>query len=114
MQEIFKEILDQEDITGCLYVDRTGQILYSHFRPSAISSAEKHNWQAVIKALGNISEADILFEQIKLFLRRTNNGYLLVRASQEVGLSLIKLQLDLLVQKLNDYKPKPISRFFKK
>ena len=114
MKKILEEIIELDGVTGCLFLSREGQIMHALFPATATISTEAHNWPALIKALGNIAEADMLFEDKRVFMRRTNTGYLLVVAEPYAILSLIKLNCDILVQKLNTYKPKGISRFFNK
>lgn len=114
MEEIFQEIMEMDHVRGCLFISKEGKVVYSQFLPEAMVPFESHNWLSLIHALGNISEADILYENAKLFLRKSNSGYVLILTEPYAILSLIKLQCDLLIQKLNDYKPKSVSRFFKK
>jgi predicted regulator of Ras-like GTPase activity (Roadblock/LC7/MglB family) len=114
MKTIFKEITELDHVTGCLFINKEGQVVHAHFPATPSLSIENHNWPAFIKGLGNISEADILFEDKKVLMRKTTTGYLLVVTEHDAILSLIKLHCDILVPKLNDYKPKGISRFFRK
>jgi hypothetical protein len=115
MNEIFQEIMELDHVTGGLFISKEGKVVYSQFLTQAMVPFENHNWLSLINALGNISEADILYENARLFLRKTNAGYLLILTEPYAILSLIKLQCDLLIQKLNEYKPnKSVSRFFKK
>lgn len=114
MKKILEEIIELDGVIGCLFLSKEGQIAHALFPSTSTVSTESHNWPAFIKALGNIAEADVLFEDKRVFMRRTNNGYLLVVAEPHAILSLIKLNCDILVQKLNMYKPKGLSRFFNK
>ena len=114
MKKILEEIMELDGVIGCLFLSREGQVAHVLFPATPTLSTESHNWPAFIKALGNIAEADMLFEDKRVFLRRTTNGYLLVVAEPYAILSLIKLNCDILVQKLNMYKPKGFSRFFNK
>lgn len=114
MKEIFQEIMELEHVTGCLFITKEGKVAYSHFLSPPTAPSENHNWLSFINVLGSISEADILYESARIVMRKTNTGYLLILANPKATLSLIKLQCDLLAQKLNDYKPKGISRLFKK
>ncbi len=104
--------MELDHVTGCLFINREGQVVHAHFSASPTPAIENHDWLSFIKGLGNISEADILFEDKRVSMRRTTAGYLLVVTEHDALLSLIKLHCDILVQKLNDYKPKGISRFF--
>ncbi|MFH0785468.1 MAG: hypothetical protein V2B20_26435 [Pseudomonadota bacterium] len=112
MKTIFKEIMELDHVTGCLFINKEGRVDHAHFPATSSLVTEKHDWLAFIKGLGNISEADILFENNRVAMRKTTAGYLLVVTEHDAIPSLIKLHCDILVQKLNDYRPKGISRFF--
>jgi hypothetical protein len=114
MKKIFQEIIELDHVKGCLYITKEGHVAHSHFLSPPAISVESHNWQTFIKVLGNISEAEILFEKSRIFMRKTNTGYLLILVEPYAILSLMKLQCDIFVQKLNDYKPTGLSRFFNK
>jgi hypothetical protein len=114
MKTILKDIIELEHVKGCLFVTKEGQVVHSHFIPPPAESLDNHNWKPFINVLGNINEADILFDDTRVYMRKSNAGYLLILIESYAILSLIKLQCDVLVPKLNAYKPKGLSRFFKK
>lgn len=104
--------MEMDHVTGCLFINREGKVIHADFPAVSPPATETHDWLAFIKGLGNISEADILFQDKRVSMRRATTGYLLLVTDHDALPSLIKLHCDILVQKLNDYKPKGISRFF--
>ncbi len=115
MQELFSEILEQEGVIGCLYLGREGRINFCQLPSPSNKTLTNHDWGKFLNTLGNVTRAEILFTDNTLFFRRTNHGHLLLMTSPNLsGLALIELQLDLLVERLDDYKPQTMSRFFRK
>lgn len=114
MDKILKDIADVEHVRGCLFITNDGAIAHAHFLAPPDTAPETRAWPQLVSSLGGLLEVDILFDDARLYIRKTNKGYLLIILEVYAVLSMIKLQCNVLVAKIDSYKPKGISRFFKK
>lgn len=105
---------DVEHVLGCLFITNEGAIAHAYFSTPPETAPEKHPWQPLVKSLGELNEVDILFDNSRLYIRKTNEGYLLIILEVYAVLSMIKLQCNVLVSRLDSNKPKGLKRFFKK
>ncbi len=71
MKEIFDDILAMEDVRGVVVFSFEGEILF--MEPNL--EIEK-SLPLFIQALGDIREADLIFEKSRIYVRRTDTGYL--------------------------------------
>ncbi|MCP4746940.1 MAG: hypothetical protein GY874_12510 [Desulfobacteraceae bacterium] len=114
MQHILDGILCLNNIKGCLFIKNNGKIDFAQFHTVEHETSDALNWSFFTKALADIHEADLVFENARCYLRKAKTGYLLVILEAFASLSAIKLQCDLIIPKLNALKPKGLKRFFQK
>jgi hypothetical protein len=113
IHNILNDIKDVEHVRGCLFLTNEGAIAHAHFSTPQEIEAEKYPWLSLIESLSKLNEVDILFDNIRLYIRKTNEGYLLLILEVYAILSMIKLHCNVLVSQLDSNKPKKLSRFFK-
>ena len=114
MQTILQEIDDIDDVRGCLFITMDGDVAYSKFSNATTDIAKGFKANGLVDSLADYDEADVLFENYRLYLRNVGNGYLFILVEPFAVLSLIKLQCDVLIPKLRAHKPKGLKRFFKR
>ena len=73
MKEIFNDILAMEDVRGVVVSSFEGEILFTE-PPLEI---DKY-LPLFIRALGGMREADLIFEKSRIYVRRTDTGYLVI------------------------------------
>lgn len=114
MQDELKDIHELDHVLGCLLINNDGALAHAHFSSPQTTAPDGHDWTSFVKALGEVPEVDILFDDIRMYIRKTKTGYLLILTEIYAVLSLIKLQCDVVVPKLDQHKPKGLKRFLKK
>jgi hypothetical protein len=111
---MLKEIHELDHVLGCLLIADDGAIVHAHFSSPRETPLEDHDWASLVKSLEAFQEIDILFDDMRMYFRKTTVGYLLILMEIYAVLSLIRLQCDVLIPKLNNQKVKGLKRFFKK
>ena len=74
MKELFEDILAMEDVHGVVLSSLEGEILFAE--PSLEID---ESLPLFIRMLGNIREADMIFEKSRVYVRRTDTGYLVIQ-----------------------------------
>lgn len=115
MKELFKNILKMDGVNGVLLLSFEGLVLFeSHSAPLPMPTA-KQQWQGLVAALDSTREADLIFRDARIYLRRSEIGYLIVLMSSSVSAAMLRLNCDILLPSLKPtQKPKGIKKFFKK
>lgn len=68
-----------------------------------------------VETLGQVHEIEVVFERQKIYVRRTESGYLLIFMELSAPMAMVRLNCDMVIPALKmANKPKGLSRFFKK
>ena len=115
MQELFNDILNTDGVNGVMLLAVNGELLFKAF-PKAIKEApEKRNWRFFIESLEGMRETDLIFEKGRIYIRKTDIGYLVIFMALSVPIAMIRLNCDILLPSLKAPKSsRKIGRFFRK
>jgi hypothetical protein len=114
MKELFNDILNIEGVKGLMMLSFAGDVIFTEF-PVMHKDVGNIDWRLFIESLAGTRETDLIFEKGRLYIRRTDIGYLVVLMGSFVPIAMMRLQCDILLPSLKPAKPaKGIRRFFKK
>lgn len=115
MQELFKDILNTDGVTGVMLFAANGDVLFKAF-PTTVNAAPDHrDWRFLIESLEGMRETDLIFEKGRIYIRKTEMGFVVVLMALYVPIAMIRLNCDILLPSLQTSKPgRKFSRFFKK
>ena len=114
MRELFNDILTIDGVKGLMLVSFAGEIIFREFQ-IVYENIENRDWRLFIESLADIRETDLIFQKGRLYIRRTDIGYLVVLTGSFVPIAMMRLQCDILLPSLRPAKTtKGIRRFFKK
>ncbi len=115
MRELFKDILNIEVVKGLMLLSFAGDIIFKQLNHVVHEDVENRDWRLFIESLTGMRESDLIFEKGRLYIRRTDIGYLVVLMGPFVPIAMMRLQCDILLPSLKPAKAtKGIRRFFKK
>ena len=115
MRELFSDILRVEGVKGLILFSFSGDILFRELNHNMLPEIANRHWGPFAESLGGMRETDLIFEKGRLYIRRTDLGYLVVLIGSFVPIAMMRLQCDILLPALKPAKsPKGIRRFFKK
>ena len=115
MQELFNDILAMQGVKGIMIFSFAGDIIFQQFNSQPPEDPYSRDWSLFIEALAGTRETDLVFEKGRLYIRRTDIGYLVVLMGLFVPISMVRLNCDIVLPALKPAKPsKGIRRFFKK
>ena len=116
MQEVFDEMLTIKDVTGVMLISLTGDMIYSNFEPGLSKIQEDRNWFALTQTLDDIKEAELVYRQKRIYIRKTEVGFLVVLMGLSASTSMVRLNCDVLMPLLADVKAggKGLKGFFKR
>ena len=115
MRELFNDILDIEGVKGLILLSSSGEMLFGELKHKTAEDIESREWHLLIESLAGMRETDLIFEKGRLYIRKTDMGYLIVMIGPLVPIAMIRLQCDIILPSLKPATPaKGIRRFFKK
>jgi hypothetical protein len=115
MRELFKDILNMEGVKGLMMFSLAGEPIFREFNQAPPEGIEGRDWSLFIESLAGMRETDLLFKKGRLYIRRTDIGYLVVMMSLFMPIAMLRLQCDILLPSLKPTKSaKGIRRLFRK
>lgn len=115
MKNLFKDVLSMEGVNGLLLLSLDGDMIYNDLTADVAAQARRVDWKSFISALDGVRETDVLFEAGRMYIRKTDVGYLLVLMNLTTSVAMLRLNCDILLPSLKPAKStKKLSRFFKK
>ncbi len=118
MADMFKDVLGIEGVHGILFLTEEGELSVSQFTKDYQSDEEKTknvNWSSMVKELTGVTEAEIMFDEGRFYIRKTNNGYLMVILDDHAPMSMVRLNCEVLLPVLDKQKTgKGISQLLRK
>ena len=99
MDKIFDDILGLNDVRGILMISFDGKILSERLPVySKEGPISKTAWfKEFFESLKGIAEADLVFENNRIYIKRNSLGYIMVLMGRSADPSLVRLNCDLIV-----------------
>jgi hypothetical protein len=115
MRELFNDILNMEGVRGVMLFSFSGDLIYKEFIYTLAEEPENRDWSLFIESLEGMRETDLVFEKGRLYIRKTEIGYLVILMGPFVPIAMLRLNCDILLPSLRPAKPpKGMRRFFKR
>ena len=115
MKELFADILGMQGVKGVLLLSLKGEIVYQESSAGKLPNLQKVNWKSFIATLDGTREADLTFEQGRVYIRKADLGYLLIPMSNQASVPMLRLNCDILLPSLRPAKgTRGLKRLFKK
>ncbi len=103
MKDKFKDILAMEDVKGVVWISFDGETLFREFSPGMGVGTENIPWREFFEGeLEGVREADLVFEKGRVYIRKTDAGYLMVLTGNLAPGAMIRLNCDILLPSLKD------------
>ncbi|UCD90391.1 MAG: response regulator [Desulfobacterales bacterium] len=94
-----KDIFEIENVEGVMSFSLDGKPGYRKFASHQPDKIDEINWLSLFQTLGGIHEADLVFEDMRFFVRRIAKGYILVFLGKTVPVEMVRRSCERLVLK---------------
>lgn len=106
MQDIFKDVIKMDGVYGLIFFSPEGRVLFESIDPHWVSLPEDNgDWSKLMPVLQEMREADFVYEKGRIYLRATDQGYLLVIMGPVVSIAMVKLNCDIILPQINTAQP---------
>jgi hypothetical protein len=114
MRDLFDDILNTKGVQGLLLFSFSGDILFKEFISPVDERPENMDWRFFIESLEGMRETDLLFEKGRIYIRRSEIGYLVVLMALFVPIAMVRLNCDIVLPSLKKEKSgKKLGRLLK-
>ena len=115
MRDLFKDILSTDGVKGLLLLSFNGGLIFKEFLSDDIKEPANMNWKSFVSSLDGVRETDLVFDNGRIYIRRSEVGYLLIPMEINTSVALIRLNCDIVLPLLKPAKSsKRLKRLFKK
>jgi hypothetical protein len=115
MKNLFKDILDTDGVKGVLLLSFDGVLIFKEYLSKDLKEPQDMNWKRFISSLDGVRETDLVFDTGRIYIRRSEVGYLLIPMEINASVAMIRLNCDILLPLLKPTKSsKRLKRLFKK
>jgi hypothetical protein len=114
-ESVFKEILGIKDVRGVFVFSADNGVIHPEFAPGTAFDMDSVDWRKAMEAFQNLREAELLFDNLRLYVRSLGTDYLCVVMGISAPTAMIRLNCDLVLPALQKQKAaKGLKRFFKR
>lgn len=120
MEKFFNNILDVKSVIGVFFIPENGLSALSFLRDDRRDGNDSYNfenadWKALAAVLGDGLEAELVFEENRIYLRRNSNGFTVVVMEHGADVDLVRLGCEIAADLIDRMKkPNVFRRFFTK
>jgi hypothetical protein len=115
MDKIFQDILSMDGVHGLVLLSDEGKVIFESLDDTKfLPEKSRLSWKMIIDSLDEFREMDLVFEEGRFYIRKTDSGYLMISMGRQVSIAMVKLNCDIVVPELKNAKAgKGLKRFFK-
>jgi len=103
MSALFDDLLAIEGVKGVMFFSAAGELLFEESGGGMDKTAVR-DWQALLVSLDGAREADLIFETGRLYIRKADEGMLVVTMGRIAPAAMIRLNCDVLLPELKSDK----------
>jgi hypothetical protein len=115
MKKIFQEILSMEGVHGLVLLSLEGKVLFESLDDDRfLPEKSSLSWKMIIDSLEEFREMNLVFEKGRFYIRKTESEYLLISMGSKVSVAMVKLNCDIIIPEIKNFKAgRGLKRFFK-
>jgi len=116
MKGLFAEILKIDDVLGVMFFSFDGKLIFKEFLSHPAEGIENNNWVSFVHTLSDVREAEMIFENNRLYIKRAATGYVFIVMGSFAPVAMVRLNCNILLSSFDQLKKKSrgLGRFFKK
>lgn len=114
MRNLFQDLLAIDGVKGVVFFNLSGQKVFEEFTLGG-SGVATGDWFGLANSLDQATEAELVFEKGRVYVRRSVMGVLIVVMGLIGPTGMVRLTSDIVLSGLKEQKPvRGLKRFFKR
>ena len=103
MSALFDDLLAVAGVRGVMFFSSAGELLFKKSGAGGMGKAASRDWQALLISLDGAREADLIFEMGRIYIRKAEEGMLVVTMGRIAPAARIRLNCDVLLAELKNH-----------
>lgn len=92
----FEELFNLSDVKGLMLVSFEGRLLFKKFTGKLPQEPKSDDsWALFIHSLRGAAEVEVFYEKGRIYIKKTESGYLFVVAGVATPMALVRLNCDM-------------------
>ena len=100
MKKTFKSLWDINGVIGITLLSFDGNAIYHEYRDASQIDPQLEFFASMVSAIGNASEIDLVYEKLRLYVRRADVGHVIVAVRSDAAIAMVRLNCDILLPEL--------------
>ena len=92
MNNLFREVREIQDVLGVLFISLNGRLVFQDLDHPKPEPLEDVDWKSFSRTMAPVSEAELVFERYRLFIRQTDIGYVVVIMGWDAVIAMVRLK----------------------
>ncbi len=97
MKELFKGLMEMEDIKGIFLFSMDGKIIFQDTKEPLLKPIEEEKWLTQLSVAKDLDEIEFVYDYEKIYIRRTEGGLLFLRMGTSAPLDMVKMNCNILL-----------------
>ncbi|MGD8368244.1 MAG: hypothetical protein PVG78_11405 [Desulfobacterales bacterium] len=115
MDKIFNGLFKVKEVLGVVLISDNGELRYRKVAKIVSAKPESVDWLSMLNSLAGVQEAELICEHLRVYIRKTETGYLVVLTGPDASPAMVRLNCDLVLPMLKDNGgAKGLRRLFKR
>jgi hypothetical protein len=103
MSALFDDLLAVEGVKRVMFFSAAGELLFEASGSRGMDKAAARDWRALLVSLDGVREADLIFEMGRLYIRKADEGMLVVTMGRIAPAAMIRLNCDVLLSEIKKH-----------
>ena len=97
MKDLFKELMEMEDMKGVFLFSIDGKVIFQDKKEPLQKPIEEEKWLSTLNVAKDLDEIEFLYDGEKIYMRRTEHGLLLLRMGLSAPMHMVKMNCNILL-----------------
>lgn len=97
MKELFKGLMEMEDVKGIFLFSMDGKLTFQDTKEPLPRPIEEEKWLTTLNVAKDLDEIEFVYDYEKIYMRRTENGLLIIRMRTSAPLDMVKMNCNILL-----------------
>lgn len=102
MKAQFMDLLTLQGMKGVFLLSKDGKVLFKHAKAQETKALDEFDWSEIANALGERIDLDILFDKVRVYLKRDAAYILVAILGMNTPIALTRMNSDIVLAELKN------------
>lgn len=97
MKDLFKGLIEMEEVKAVFLFSSDGKVKFKEEKEPLQKPIEEEKWLSALDVANDLDEIEFVYDYEKVYIRKTEQGLLLVRMGISAPLDMVKMNCNILL-----------------